>query len=720
MKKILTLCCVSMSCIVSANEITLIRSNKVISQKETITCQGNVVIVYCNRVITADKIIYSKKDKSINATGSIIIKDEKNNVYFADEFFANKGFQSGKAKNIKIIMDDRSRLAATHCTIKNGKYYLDNVVYSPCYECSFNNEITWKIKSKHVVCDPDDEIQYEDAIFELYGTPIINTPYFMHESPKVKRKSGFLPPKIETSSSNGFSIVAPYLWAISNSQEIIFKPLITTKAGVIAWAEYNLRFNQGELSIDTSVTNTHSINNIKPEDNLSEEKITKIKHNNYRGHFFAKINYDINNTWRAGADVKLVSDMDYLKRFALLPDPGKTLESNVRLEGFDNDNYTLVKCAKFQTENYEAIPRVLPIFERNYYKKLFGGVLGVDIMGMNLDFCNSRSAQKITTNVSWNKEFELMCGQLLDFNAVVSGRALRVKEKTHSQYNSEAGINPQISCIWSWPLVTSLKELKNIITPMCGVVFDENKKLFDIFEHPFSELTALNLFAGNRSVSMYDIDSGSRVCYGIRTSGYFSGRNVYQFIVGQSTELTNPQKYNEESGLKHKCSNTIFGLDIFCNKNIALVSRGSYNHHNKRWSKIEAGIEYQYKKFDFNTMLFNGRHCFYDPFDDRVFEKSDEIEVRRYKGASFDFGYQATPKIKLFTGFTIGNKEPKDLQKPQPDSGRCKMLSQRIGIDYKNECAELRGEFIISKHHSGDLKPEKTIRLSVHLKNLGI
>lgn len=721
MRKRLFRCVVCFFCTygnLHAGEISFINSDISHYKKDSITCEGNVVVVYHDRVISADAIDYNKKTKMIKAWGNVVIKDELKNVYFVDELLVHENFSKGYAKNIKIIMGDKSRLAARCATIKNGIYYLDNVIYSPCYECNESGNITWQLKSQHVIFDPEDVTQYQNVRFEFWGNPILSIPYFAHESFNIKRKSGLLPPKLATSSSNGLTVVVPYLWVISNSQEIILKPLITTKAGTIAWAEYNFRFNQGELNVDTSITNNDSVRHFQIDDAFSQEKIDKINRNKYRGHFFVKLNYDINNIWRAGVDVKLVSDQFYLKRFAFLPYQGRTLETNARLEAFDGDNYTLLKCAGFQTEYFDNIPKILPLIEHNYSRDFLSGTFGINVITMNLEFNKSRSAQKVITNMFWYKDFYLLAGQILQINGVISGKGLDVHEKQHSRYNSECAILPQISCIWNWPLVASYKDFRTIITPIFGVIIAGNSKFHDIFEYPFSELNTLNLFAGNRSISAYDMDSGRRICYGGRVAGYYQGRNIYQFIIGRSTELSNPQNHVETSGLNHKHSNTLLGLDVFILKNITWISRGSYCHHTGNWAKIESDINFKYKKYDFDLIVFSGRHSFYDPFDDNIREKN--VGIKKYKGVALSIGYQLTSKVKLLTGFDVGNRVHNDRETNQANNGQCKLIRHKIGMAYKNECTEFNAEIARNRYRSGDLKPETSIRLSIHLKNLGI
>ena len=62
----------------------------------------------------------------------------------------------------------------------------------------------WCISAATVIHDQQAAtITYQDAQFELFGVPVLYTPYFEHADPSVKRKSGFLMPEYSSSSTLG-------------------------------------------------------------------------------------------------------------------------------------------------------------------------------------------------------------------------------------------------------------------------------------------------------------------------------------------------------------------------------------------------------------------------------------------------------------------------------------------------------------------------------------
>ncbi|MDR2723912.1 MAG: LPS assembly protein LptD [Holosporaceae bacterium] len=702
-----------------SEDLTVINSDNTQYTRNTVHCSGNVIIVYYNRIISADTIFCDKEKKVIRAHGNVIIKDEKQNVYFLDTLSVSENFSTGEGKNIKIIMPDQSRLAAAKFLIKNGKYELKNVIFTPCYDCSHFEELTWQLKAQSVIFDPENYVEYRNLNFEFFGTTIFHVPYLAHVSPKIERKSGFLVPRFSISTKSGFSISPQYLFTISDSQELILKPIITSKIGNVGWVYYGLRFFHGEFNVDASITTTKFTE--EPNSNSSNyEKtvIKKIQNSKYRGHIFSKLKYEIDNIWRCGFDINLASDKYYLQKFPFLENTDRLLKSEIKLEGFDGENYTSVKTTMFQSENSEYAPRILPIIERNYATNIFSGTLGLDAYFMNLDFHNHKSAQKVVSNVSWKKEILLLQGHILDFKSVLSLYGLKVSEKERSDYDSSFTTQSQINVTWKWPLVWVLSNyMYTIVTPIVGVTFAGNKKNIDVFEDPFCEINHINFLEGNKCISSYNIDSGDRICYGLKLSGYRDGENLYHFIVGRSTELTSIPNRLEATGLKYRNSNIVSSLDISLPNEWTFVMNSSYSSRSKSWSTIEAGLDYSNKKICLDFMVFRGKQCFYNPFAVDYKIIPEEQKIQKYKGIMFNVGWNVTASTKLKGGVIIGN-EIDTLTMKSVD--KFHTVRRSIGIEYKNECTTV--DFIVEQrsHTIDDLKSETVFQLVVHLKNLGI
>ncbi|MBO7537396.1 MAG: LPS-assembly protein LptD [Alphaproteobacteria bacterium] len=694
---------------VSAADISFLNSDETEYKNDVVICRGNVVVVYNKKIISADTMSFDEKNDIIKAEGNVIMKDEFGNAYFANSFQAERNFKSGQATNLKIITQDKTRLASDNCFIVNGEYLLKNVIFTPCYECTESGSLTWQLKAKTVTFNPENYTEYQNAVLEAYNVPVLYTPYLTHVSSNIKRKSGFLTSKFSYTSRQGFSVFLPYLFSISNSQELIFKPIITSRIGHVPWIYYGWRFAHGEFSIDASLTGTKSINKQDPD-----EKIQKIKRSGYRGHVFAKLRYELNNNWRTGFNINLASDRYYLKRFSFFDKVDRTLESKVYLEGFHGRNYTMVKSSMYQSEDLDAAPNLLPMLEHRHYFQVFGGTLNFDTAFINMDFKNGRLSQKYICNPSWYKEILTPGGHILEVNTVLSVQGLKVKEETKSDYNSHFQARPQLNLTWKWPLLVETPLHNLIFTPVLGTSLSENKKYYDAFETPFDEINESNVFFNNRSISPYNVDSGKRYFYGFHADGYHGAKNIYHFALGQSFELTEPQKRVESSGLKYKKSNIVGVLDIFFSQNLTFSSSGSYSQQNKRFDRIEAGVNYSDEKFSAGVMGFKGKQSSYNPFkiqQDFVDEKNSE---KKYKGIALNASYKITPRTQINCGIVLGNRFG-----DKSNSGKLKLLKHEAGINFGNECTKVLLQYERENKRGADLHPETTFKVVVQLKKLG-
>ena len=82
------------------------------------------------------------------------------------------------------------------------------------------------------------EIQYKNAWLKIYNIPVLYFPKFFHPDPTVERKSGFLIPSFSDSNNLGASVSIPYFIAISDSEDLTFKPKFFSADNFLLQSEY--------------------------------------------------------------------------------------------------------------------------------------------------------------------------------------------------------------------------------------------------------------------------------------------------------------------------------------------------------------------------------------------------------------------------------------------------------------------------------------------------
>jgi len=263
---------------------------------------GSVEMVEGDRVLRADTVSYNQKQDIVTATGNVVLMEPSGDVVFADHVELTGDFKDGIVQNIRILMVDEARMAALGGRRVGGeRTELRKAVYSPCRTCeSKSGTPLWRIKAIDVVHNKAEQsIEYRDAFMEFFGIPVLYTPYFVHPDPTVKRRSGFLAPRYGSESVLGVILETPYYFNIAPDKDATIRPIITTNEGLVLAGEYRQRFVDAEAKLTGSATHGTK---------QSEEQ-------GFRGHLFSDFRADLNNTSRAGADIRLTSDDTYLQRY---------------------------------------------------------------------------------------------------------------------------------------------------------------------------------------------------------------------------------------------------------------------------------------------------------------------------------------------------------------------------------------------------------------------
>ena len=244
--------------------------------QEKLILNKNVNINYDKKVsFKTDEITYDKIKKQIIVSGYSNIKDnfgnkissekskflliEKllkiNSVEMNDEIGNKYYFENAiiNFKSSEIIADDIKIdfFKSSFGNIKNDPRLRGNYLYSNNNQslikkgvfttCKKNKDKCppWQFKSQEIKHDKlKKTIYYKNAWLEIYDKPIIYFPKFFHPDPTVKRQSGFLMPKFESSSSLGDSLSTPYFKVISESKDFTFKPKIYNESEGLFQNEY--------------------------------------------------------------------------------------------------------------------------------------------------------------------------------------------------------------------------------------------------------------------------------------------------------------------------------------------------------------------------------------------------------------------------------------------------------------------------------------------------
>ncbi|MDR2416891.1 MAG: LPS assembly protein LptD [Holosporales bacterium] len=610
------------------DEIVLLGAEEVINDKEagTITVIGGVKIASSGRAIMADKVIYNRMTNKIFAIGNVVIRDETGVYHYSEYAELSGDLKRGIAREPKMVLLDRSRLAARRIKYRDAHGYdLGWGVYSPCATCKTDPDrpLVWDVRAPHMYYDTEDEtVSYYHAHLNLFGMPIFYTPYFSHPSPRVKRRSGFLGPKVAFSQAAGLAVIPRYLVSISPSQEGILQPAFTTKGGKIFWATYGYRFYQGYLNLDGSWTGKNK---------TGIKDINNNKDASWRGHLNADLKADLTEHWRGGLNGKFLSEKSYFAQYPFLGTQSTMLLSNKgELEGFYGRNYALVQVHTFQTmrlgETASTVPLVLPQIEWNGTadSEMLGGTWTADIFLINLDYPNGKKNRRAFVNAGWKRHFIAPFGQVLTLNIGVLSRFYELLEKNARKSAYETSrrtrVVPEGSLYWRWPwMFTGPSQNILVLEPLLGLVCNtvmskEDQNFFQKVESGtlFQEITEWNFWRPYRAPRGCSNESGGRFVYGLGGRLYVGGSLLARGTIGQSYMLTRSRlSLPTESGLKERRSHIVGSMELFLG-GASLTMRGRYNAQAHRFTSLEsklsfvtAGVSTTLKVFDIDQYNAN-------------------------------------------------------------------------------------------------------------------
>ena len=529
--------------------------------QRTIVATGDVVVKRDQLTLYADKIVYDEKTDMITAHGNIRLVEPEGATIYSDEVNLAAKLTRAEMNKIKVIMRDESKLWAEHFAKKeNNNKVMRYVTFTPCDCCEVNGKAPlWRIRARKVTHDAaKKDMNYNDAFIDVKNVPVLYTPFFSHPDPTVKRRSGFMPPKIGRTSYLGGTLQSNYFWDINEHADFLFSPILTADKGIVWGGRYRGYLTKGYVQLEG--TYLRDDNKERPND---------------RGNLFANMRYELTNKWLFSSNINYSSDSLYLKELSLDKDDQAWLTSDVSLRRFENRNYTSIQAYYYKLISYDLRehdsaeynrlkynkPFVMPIVESelisepssigSYFKNTFSLA--------SLYHSGGAQSQRATMINSFNLPWTSAFGERYKIVASLKSDIYHIEEYQYNIRSKDYSGNPmrvfpQLGIEWKLPFVKASDTSRQIIEPVIvGVLAPNgNNKPHRIPNEDSQDvnLEDTNVLDLDRFAGYDRNDTGSRISYGFnwntygnimgRTSAFFA--QSYQFnektSFSESTETT--------------------------------------------------------------------------------------------------------------------------------------------------------------------------------------
>jgi LPS-assembly protein len=483
-----------------------------------------------DRLLLADRVTYNEKTSVVTATGNIRLLEPSGDVIFADYSELTDDLAQGFVSQVRVLLTDNSRVAGTEAErTDQGRFMrINRAVYSPCNLCESDptRAPLWQLRANRVVHDKEEkEIIYRDARLEMFGIPVLYTPYFAHPDPSVDRKSGFLSPIFGVGGNLGTFTAVPYYWTIAPDKDLTLTPLFSTEDGVQLRAEWRQRFESGRLLLDGSIVNADRTTSYG-----------EVKEDEWRGHLFGNGLFDLNDTWRTGFDIEKTSDRSYLRRYKISGED--ILTSRAFVEGFRGRNYAVANAYQFDDlrDNSEKEPFVIPLAEAQLLGEpdsVLGGRWSLDLGLVGLQRSEGQDTQRASVEAGWQREFKADTGFITTVSGTLRGDAYYVTDYVRpgdltgqNTEDTDLRLFPQGQVTVRYPVARQIGSVQHVVEPLVSLttspVLDDQDDIPNEDSQDI-ELNPTNLFRPNRFPGVDRLDSGTRVTYGVNTGVYGFG-----------------------------------------------------------------------------------------------------------------------------------------------------------------------------------------------------
>lgn len=665
-----------------------------------VTARGNVEMSQGPRVLMADTVTYNQKANTVTASGNVALMEPTGEVLFTDYAELHDELKTGFIENLRALLSDGSRLAATRARrTADQKKVMDRGVFSPCNLCKEDPSRAplWQIKAVKVVHDEvAKDIIYEDATMEIFGLPVLYTPYMRHPDPTVERRTGLLAPTLGISGDLGAIVGQPYHYVFSPSRDLTIEPMVFTSEGQVLRGEYRQRFSNGRIDLKATggYVDQHDSNGDENGD-LGLEGSADLE-----GRFA------LDRTWRGGFDFEQSSERTYLKRFRLGHED--VLTSRLYAEGFRGRNYAAVNAYKWQdlraSSDPNDTPLVMPFAEYSFVGEpnRIGGRSTLDASLLSLTRERGTDSRRASLVHGWKLPYTTANGQMLTVESRVQSDGYYASDLTDDVGGGDdtsARLFPQVGVKWQYPWARRSGTYTHVVEPIVGIVGGPNGGNPDEIPNEDSrsfEFDTTNLFRMNRYEGVDRVTSGSRIDYALRTGIYGDGGGSTELLVGQSYRFYGNSAFDEGTGLDEELSDIVGALTVRPREQFDVSYRFRLDKESGTIRRNEIGFGYHHPRF---ATLVD-----YVAIDDSA--RSDLAGSREQ--------VEATVNIALSRNWSTLFNFVHDLS-----DGDNRLLRGRAGVTYSDECIILGIDVERSDIEDEDIEADTRVMFRILFKHLG-
>ena len=637
---------------------------------------------------------YYEIDKNILKVKDLVFKDKENNISNIKLAFINTKTNKLLGKDIKIDLDNKSFNKDNDPRLLGKKLVYDNEneiseiskgIFTVCKKS--DKCPPWQISAEEIKHDKKKKvINYKNALLKIYDMPVFYFPKFFHPDPTVKRKSGFLVPSIQSSSTSGTYLHLPYYHVVADNKDFTISPRIFAENKFLLQTEYRQVNFKSDTIIDLSLFN-------------EEDKDSK-------NHFFFNFNQDLVFDYFESSKLKIklerTSNDTYLRANKIKSKIVKNenvLENSLNLNLFSEDlsietDFKVYEdLNKNKNDRYEFILPKIFISKKIKNKTNLNGNFLFESNNLIKNY-QTNIFEKINTNdLIFKSNPNIYKNAFYNNYEFILRNTNSDSEKSKKYKNNE---NYYLSGMFQYnsslPLIKEDKNFQNILTPRISLRISPDHTKNETEED--SRRIDINNIYGLKRLQSTDEDTlegGASITIGKE----YSRINKETSNENLAIKLANNIRLNENKDFP---THNQMGL-----KNSNLFGEVQYNPNKFLSTKYNFSLKndldnFAYENLEANLNIFNFTTSF------EYLNENEIVNKKSYFLTELKYKFDDSKSIN----FSKRENNEKDLTE-----------YYKLIYEYKNDCLSASVEYNKNFYDDRDIKPEENIFLKLNIMPFG-
>ncbi len=629
--------------------------------------------------------ISSKKSKfllkqKILKINSVRMTDQINNSYYFENAIINFENNEMIGDNVKIDffknsfgnIDNDPRLRGNYLYSNNDQSLIKKGVFTTCKKRE-DKCPPWQFKAQEIRHNKAKKtIYYKNAWLEIYDKPVIYFPKFFHPDPTVKRQSGFLMPRFESSSSLGDSLSVPYFKVISDNKDFTFSPKIYGDNEGLFQNEYRQENKNSSHISDLSI---------------------KRGNKSSKSHFFSNTIATLNLSYfedsELEANIETTSNDTYLKSHKIksaITNKNSLLNSFLIFRGNNQDLYLEAKVESYEDltkdKSSDKYQYLLPSFE---ISKNFNNNLNLVSNGYHKNY-NTNVFEKVLINdLKYSSIPKINSkGFVNKFNLLIKN--VTTESDNSSEYRNDFKSQNFGSIMYdiSYPMKKEGDNFDNFLSGKASFMYSPNKN--KNIKNLDRKIDFKNVFTQNRLGLNDSIEGGQSITLGGEyTITDKKNNNILNAGLASVLRDKNENKLPNSSTINNKSSDIIGIFNYKPNDNFNFEYNFSVDND-------LSSTNYNLIKADFTVNKFVTTFEF--------LQEDDEIGTENHYSNEMKFILNKSSSLKYRTR---RNKKT-DLTE-----------YYNLIYEYKNDCLTAAIQYNKDYYSDKDLKPNEEIFFSISI-----